>query len=163
MTVQWRNDLGLTVSIAFPFNDPQVIYSNAGFNEISGVDPTDWSFGFAARNGSIDQDVLIGDFSVVYEYQPPTGGLTGGPRNTFDDTTDDNVHRTLIIEFPVEDHPCIGDFDGDGVVGGADLSLMLGGWGLCPDAADCIADLTGDGLVNGADLSLLLGAWGLCP
>ena len=57
----------------------------------------------------------------------------------------------------------LGDFDGDGVVGGADLSIMLGGWGVCSDPTDCIADLTGDGLVNGADLSLLLGAWGLCP
>ena len=163
MTVQWRNDLGLTVSIAFPFNDPQVIYSNAGFNEISGVDPTDWSFGFAARNGSIDQDVLIGDFSVTYEYQPPTGGLTGGPRNTFDDTFDDNIHRALIIEFPVEEDPCPGDLDQDGSIGGADLTLLLGAWGPCDDPTDCIADLTGDGEVNGADLSVILGGWGLCP
>lgn len=28
--------------------------------------------------------------------------------------------------------PCIGDLDGDGVVSGADLGLLLGNWGACP-------------------------------
>ena len=145
------------IGSSFPFQDPQLIYSNAGLTEISGVDPTDWSFGFAARNGEIDQDVLIGDFSVTYEYQPPTGGLTGGPRNTFDDTWDDNVHRALIIELPVEDDPCLGDIDGDGIVSGADLTLLLGQWGTCSE--DCSGDLDGDGSIGGSDLTILLGEW----
>jgi plastocyanin len=57
--------------------------------------------------------------------------------------------------------PCIGDLNGDGVVNGADLGLMLGAWGNCGKGA-CIADLNNDGLVNGADLGLLLGSWGKC-
>ena len=48
------------------------------------------------------------------------------------------------------------DLDGDGTVGGADLTMLLGGWGSSnPDL-----DLTGDGIVGGADLTVLLGCWG---
>jgi hypothetical protein len=54
---------------------------------------------------------------------------------------------------------CIGDLNGDGIVDGADLTMLLGAWGT----DDPVADLNGDGLVDGADLTLMLGAWGLCP
>ncbi len=54
--------------------------------------------------------------------------------------------------------PCPADLDGDGAVGGADLGILLGGWGL-PGPAD----LDRDGAVTGADLGALLGAWGACP
>jgi hypothetical protein len=46
------------------------------------------------------------------------------------------------------------DLNGDGVVDGADLGLLLGAWGSAS------ADLNGDGTTDGADLGLLLGAWG---
>lgn len=49
----------------------------------------------------------------------------------------------------------LGDLDGDGVVDGADLGLLLGAWG----SEDSSADLDGDGLVGGADLGILLGNW----
>ena len=58
-------------------------------------------------------------------------------------------------------HPaacCIADLDGDGVVGGSDLSMVLGGWGT----SDPQADLDGNGIVQGADLAIVLGAWGGC-
>ena len=53
---------------------------------------------------------------------------------------------------------CVGDFDDNGKVDGADLSALLGAWGT----ANASIDLTGDGNVDGADLSVLLGAWGDC-
>jgi hypothetical protein len=53
---------------------------------------------------------------------------------------------------------CIGDLDNDGAIGGADLGIMLGNWGL-PGAGD----LDSSGAVNGADLGSLLGMWGACP
>ena len=54
---------------------------------------------------------------------------------------------------------CTGDLDGDAIVDGADLTLLLGEWGQ----AQSYADITEDGLVDGADLAALLGAWGACP
>ncbi len=47
------------------------------------------------------------------------------------------------------------DLDGDGIVGGADLGLLLAAWG----SDDPFADLDGDGVVDGSDLGLLLQAW----
>ncbi|MBL9150576.1 MAG: hypothetical protein JNM94_17965 [Phycisphaerae bacterium] len=52
---------------------------------------------------------------------------------------------------------CPADLNGDGVVDGADLAQLLGGWG-----SSGAADLDGDGVINGADLAQLLGAWGNC-
>ncbi len=54
----------------------------------------------------------------------------------------------------------VGDLNDDGVVNGADLTILLGSWGACPPKGSCIADLNGDGLVNGADLTIQLGNWG---
>lgn len=48
------------------------------------------------------------------------------------------------------------DINCDGTVNGADLGLLLAGWGACPG---CPADLNGDGVVDGSDLGILLGAW----
>jgi hypothetical protein len=53
---------------------------------------------------------------------------------------------------------CVGDLNGDSVVDGADLTILLGSWGT----SDAVADLNEDGSVDGADLTLLLGAWGAC-
>ncbi len=62
-------------------------------------------------------------------------------------------------EFQIDDEP-IGDLDGDGIVGTADLILLLGAWGPCDDCRDCPADLDGDCAVGTSDLILLLGNWG---
>ncbi|MSR45060.1 MAG: hypothetical protein EXS15_06885 [Phycisphaerales bacterium] len=52
---------------------------------------------------------------------------------------------------------CLGDYDGNGIRNGADLTTLLSNWGT-PGA-----DITGDGLTNGADLTTLLSGWGTCP
>jgi hypothetical protein len=56
------------------------------------------------------------------------------------------------LSLPGEDSPA--DLNADGVVNGADLSILLGDWGGAG-----IADLNGDGTVDGADLSTLLADW----
>ena len=158
LNVDWRAGQGVSVSIAFPFQSPQLVYQNQGISELGGIDPSEWSFGFAGRNGAIDMDVLVGDFLVTYEYLPATGGLGGGPRNTLDDTNDLNVRRTLIIEYPADQpEPCPADVNGDGSVGGGDLAILLGQW---LDSGSC--DFNDDGVVSGPDLSVLLAAWGSC-
>ena len=52
---------------------------------------------------------------------------------------------------------CVADLTGDGQVGGADLGILLGGWG-----GSGTADLNGDGTIDGQDLGAMLGAWGAC-
>jgi subtilisin family serine protease len=78
------------------------------------------------------------------------------------------VDRVRIIspQFICEDvePTCTGDLNGDGVVDGADLLLLLGAWGSCPtEPVPCPADISGDGVVDGVDLLALLAAWGQCP
>ena len=48
------------------------------------------------------------------------------------------------------------DLNGDGIVDGGDLGLLIIDWGPNPDSP---ADLNGDGLVDGGDLGLLIIAW----
>ncbi len=67
-----------------------------------------------------------------------------------------NAGTGLLTVLGPEDPDCPGDFNGDGVVDGADLTILLGDWG------GGAADLNGDGLVDGADLTILLGNWGNC-
>ncbi|MEE9131662.1 MAG: FG-GAP-like repeat-containing protein [Phycisphaerales bacterium] len=55
----------------------------------------------------------------------------------------------------------LGDLNGDGSVGAADLLFLLVNWGSCPDPpTTCPADLDGDGNVGAADLLILLVNWG---
>ena len=53
---------------------------------------------------------------------------------------------------------CLADLNGDRVVGGPDLGLLLGAWG-----GSGFGDIDNDGVVGGSDLGTLLGAWGACP
>jgi hypothetical protein len=47
----------------------------------------------------------------------------------------------------------VGDLDGNGVVNGLDLAVLLGAWGTGT------YDLSGDGIIGGEDLALLLTHW----
>jgi hypothetical protein len=55
---------------------------------------------------------------------------------------------------------CPNDFNVDGQVNGADLSLVLSNWGPC--TGPCPYDLNGDGVINGSDLASVLSSWGPC-
>ena len=52
---------------------------------------------------------------------------------------------------------CSADVTGDGMVDGADLGVLLSGWG-----GSGPGDLSGNGVIDGQDLGLLLSAWGPC-
>jgi hypothetical protein len=54
---------------------------------------------------------------------------------------------------------CPGDFDGNGIVNGGDLGLMLVVW----NSDNPAYDIDGNGVVNGGDLGYLLTYWGPCP
>jgi len=57
----------------------------------------------------------------------------------------------------LDDSPCVfvADLNGDGVVDGADLGLLLNNWGN-----PGLGDINGDGVVDGLDLGILLNSWG---
>ncbi len=55
---------------------------------------------------------------------------------------------------------CLGEVDGDGRVGSADLAELLKAWGSDPAGPP---DFDGNGDVGITDLLMLLANWGLCP
>ncbi len=59
------------------------------------------------------------------------------------------------IRITVSDPAVPGDLDGDGIVDGEDLGVLLSLWG----SDDPLADLNGDGIVDGEDLGILLSNW----
>lgn len=63
----------------------------------------------------------------------------------------------LTVEVP-DATPCEGDVNGDRVVDGSDISMVLGYWGQ----DDPAYDLDGDGQIDGVDLAIVLGWWGAC-
>ena len=65
---------------------------------------------------------------------------------------------TATASFTYIEAPCPADVDGNGVINGGDLGLLLLDWGS--NAAR--SDLNRDGLVNGADVGLMLLAWWPC-
>ena len=56
---------------------------------------------------------------------------------------------------------CFGDINGDGMVDGFDLSVVLSGWQNGPGSNE--GDLSGDGETDAVDLALILVNWGGCP
>ncbi|MFO0872922.1 MAG: hypothetical protein U0575_02990 [Phycisphaerales bacterium] len=65
------------------------------------------------------------------------------------------VDGVQILSLDCTPPAIVGDLNGDGIVNGSDLGLLLGQWG-----GPGSGDLDGNGVVDGADLGLLLGNWG---
>ena len=97
----------------------------------------------------------------VADYVDASGNIQ--LRFTADDAGDGSVIEaaidgiTLDIIVCDDSEECPSDVNGDQIVDGADLALLLAAWNT--DGFD----LNDDGNTDGADLSLLLIAWGLCP
>ena len=110
--------------------------------------------GMQSRSGSIGLDA--GRHAIRIEFFERGGGAgcivkAGGPGMDFD------VIPASMWSHGQSSEPSP-DLDGDGEVTGADLGLLLAGWGE-PGPTD----LNGDGTTNGADLGLLLAAWSTGP
>ena len=63
------------------------------------------------------------------------------------------------VTLTVVDPTCVGDVDGDSMVGVPDLLALLAAWGTNPGGPP---DFDGDGVVAVPDLLTLLAAWGPC-
>lgn len=94
--------------------------------------------------------------SAVYQVTPVLRATNGTVRVSARRTAD-GATRTFT-DLAVVLAPSLADLNGDGVVNGTDLAIVLGAWGPC-QRVPCPADLTGDGAVDGADLAVLLGQW----
>ena len=62
----------------------------------------------------------------------------------------------LLIAVTATSGATAADLDGNGIIDGADQSVLLASWGDCP--APCPSDLNGDGVVDGIDFAILLDA-----
>ncbi len=74
---------------------------------------------------------------------------------SYDNAAVNEVYNALLFVGPTAEVDLIGDLNGDGVVGAADLAILLGAW----DTAGPVGDINGDGIVNSVDFALLLGSW----
>lgn len=87
-------------------------------------------------------------------------GVNGVDVSSSESATE-SARPMLVVRYVVPSVPpeCAGDANGDLVVNGADLSVLLAQFGtsVTPGTG---ADFNGDGAVNGADLSVLLGVFG---
>lgn len=95
------------------------------------------------------------DQSNVFEYAYLDGRvahLRGFAQHGMNPTQEAYI-ATFLSTWPVADEGVPGDLNGDGVVDGADLGLMVAAW----KTAD--ADLNGDGITDGGDLGVLLSNW----
>lgn len=140
---------------------------------ISNCDFANNSADFASAIYSVGP-VIVDDstFCGQLGYDILAGGLYGSG-NTFEDDCgadcdSDGIPDNSAIELGlVEDFNFDGvpdhctpkfysaDVNGDCVVNGADLALVLGGWA----SNSSMFDINDDGVVDGADLALVLGQW----
>jgi hypothetical protein len=159
-----------TLSTDGQVHEASVDVFNHGFDvvqsrmDVDGVDGIEAPFGFVGGLAS-----SIGAEPATLTFSFNTAGLEPGGYEIVIDilASDEDVPGeqfetiTLTIAVTLEpDGPVEGDINDDGLVDVADLLLLLGAWGQCPDPpSDCEADLDGDGAVDVADLLALLAAW----
>ena len=80
------------------------------------------------------------------------------PRDAWVDETVPNLAWATPDQYPTPIEPPVGDpadLNRDGRVDGADLGILIGGWG----SSDPVLDLDGSGEVDGGDFGVLLASW----
>jgi subtilisin family serine protease len=70
------------------------------------------------------------------------------------------VNAAAAVEAVDPADDCLGDSNGDGVVGTDDLLDAIANWGVCGDS--CESDVNGDGLINTDDILAMISNWGPC-
>jgi hypothetical protein len=164
----------------FVLDDGSVLVAASALNQILKLDPNGVNFG----EWDVDNNALVNSVYAICDAGDGRGVLATGTTssstiNGFNKATGytertyrvypaDAPSATAIVVAPASatdaDGNLIpdaceavpGDLDGNGVVNGADLTLLLNAWGTC---SGCPADLNGDGSVGAADLAILLNAW----
>ncbi len=127
-------------------------YSFSGFSSGNGtsdtVNPSDFGGRITPAGSTLTVDQCQISQQVVTI--PPESLPSGVTAVTITITT--NLANTRFTgPWAPDPHPA--DLDGDGVIGGLDLTALLAAWGT-PDA-----DINGDGTSDGIDLTEILSAW----
>ncbi|MSR18863.1 MAG: CRTAC1 family protein [Phycisphaerales bacterium] len=114
-----------------------------------------WSVPHPSGLGDFDSDGDR-DYSDRIEFLSALGApfTPGSERADFDGDSDVDVSDAAAFDAVYRGQ--VSDFDGDGVVGGVDLGLILADWG----GNSALLDSNHDGNTDGADLALLLSQWG---
>ena len=79
---------------------------------------------------------------------------TLGTAKRFESRESGDPTRRPLLTVVYTPPPPVGDLNGDGKVNGADIGLLLGGWGAAGPS-----DLDASGVTDGADLAILLANW----
>ena len=125
-----------------------------------GVYPYSTGHRFFGTNGLQYRTVMAySPGARIGHFSSPLVSFQGTPTGIADER--DNARSINDTRFVVSNFrcaPCPADLTGDWVVDAADLSLLLGAWGVGSPAGD----LTGDDNTDAADLAVMLGTWGAC-
>jgi PEP-CTERM motif len=105
---------------------------------LGGSDTVNFMWDGTILDGLVIQDDFLGGTAAII---------------TFDDFT---VH---VGDNPIAPGLLVGDLNGDGFVGIADLNIVLGAWNQTVPPGDPLADPSGDGFVGIEDLNTVLGNW----
>lgn len=139
-----------------PFAVRVIIYD--GYTSDRGFYPEDVSLHYVVNAGPAGETVVPMKWYGNSIWRAEIPAIEEAAEVTYYVTATDRAGNTATgpeLTFSLAGAAVFGDLNGDGVVDGADLGLLLGAW----DTADDAADLNDDGVVDGADLGLLLGAW----
>ena len=122
------------------------------YSDIS-IEPGEVKYDFAALATTVETDGL----------EEPAIFTFGGDRETFNFFDPFNYLNmdNDVWRFAPPPKGCPADFNGDGLVDGFDVTVLLGAWGTAPPTPEAV-DLNGDQLVDGTDLAILIAAWGPC-
>ncbi|MCA9286753.1 MAG: VCBS repeat-containing protein [Phycisphaerales bacterium] len=147
---------GLLPPVTYP-SDPFALATDLG--DLDGDGDMDWVLSSYGGDWRVYANNGAGSFSFVTEIP---SSIASSCATLVDLDNDRDLDLALIDELADEllivhnsGTAIPGDLDGDGLVNGSDLGVLLGAWG----SANAVADLDGDGSVGGGDLGLLLAGW----
>ena len=126
-------------------------------------------YGMTPAGGDSDAGVIFSmdtdgsNFTLVHEFAGgtddgwlPYGSLTSASDKLYGMTYEGGEFNNGTL-FVISELP--GDVNGDGYVGGIDLSTIITNWGMNPATREQ-GDLSGDGFVTGHDYSEVVTHWG---
>ena len=108
-----------------------------------------------------DIDMLLDDWGPCEQNELGTADARGFSDRSPEATNDGyEIESESGDEDPRDVDTCVGDLDGDGEVGPADLAIILAMMNSPCDG--CAEDIFSDGYVDTIDVVILLSAWGPC-